>query len=49
MTNKHALIFFIDGVGMGSADPEVNPFVTAELPHMTRLFGDGWYLSLIHI
>ncbi len=45
MTKKHALIFFIDGVGMGSADPEVNPFVTADLPVLTALFGDGWYLA----
>ncbi len=45
MTNKHVLIFFIDGVGMGSADPEVNPFVTANLPNMNNLLGDGWFLA----
>lgn len=45
MTKKHVLIFFIDGVGMGSDDHEINPFVTAHTPHLTNLFGDGWYLA----
>jgi hypothetical protein len=42
---KFAHIFFIDGVGLGGPDPAVNPFVTANLPHLTGLFGDGWYLN----
>ena len=45
MTNKFVQIFFIDGVGMGSPDPEVNPFATANLPNLTNLFGDGWFLA----
>ncbi|MFK7805113.1 MAG: hypothetical protein AB8G95_26000 [Anaerolineae bacterium] len=45
MTQKHAHIFFIDGVGLGGSDPAVNPFVTAKLPVMTGLFGDDWYLA----
>ena len=45
MTRKYAQIFFIDGVGMGSADPAVNPFVSANLPVLTDLFGEGWYLA----
>ena len=40
---KHAHIFFLDGVGLGELDPEVNPFVTAELPHLTNLLGEQWY------
>lgn len=35
----------MDGVGLGSADPAVNPFVTAAMPHLTGLFGEGWYLK----
>lgn len=42
---KHVLIFFLDGVGLGNLDPEVNPFVTAELPHLTHLLGEQWYWS----
>ena len=30
---------------MGGADPDVNPFVTAVLPNLTRLLGDNWYLK----
>ena len=41
----HVHLFFMDGVGMGEDDPEVNPFVTAVLPHLTRLLGDNWYLQ----
>ncbi|MCB0034346.1 MAG: hypothetical protein KDE51_10015 [Anaerolineales bacterium] len=40
---KHVLIFFLDGVGLGSLDPKVNPFVTADLPHLTHLLGEHWY------
>ena len=42
---KHAHIFFLDGVGLGNLDPEVNPFVTADLPHLTSLLGEQWYWS----
>ncbi len=34
----------MDGVGLGSADPAVNPFVTANLPHLTNLLGKEWFL-----
>ena len=40
-----AHIFFMDGVGLGDDDPEVNPFVTAHLPNLTELLGEGWYLK----
>ena len=32
-------------MGLGEADPEVNPFATAVLPHLTTLFGPDWYLA----
>ncbi len=41
----HVHIFFLDGVGMGINDPETNPFVTAHLPTLTALLGQGWYLQ----
>ena len=40
-----AHIFFMDGVGLGGPDPVINPFVTARLPHLTGLLGEGWYLA----
>ncbi len=30
---------------MGESDPAVNPFVTADLPYLTNLLGEGWYLQ----
>lgn len=42
---KHVHIFFMDGVGLGSSDPEVNPFVTADMPNMRRFLGEKWYLQ----
>lgn len=33
------LLVFLDGVGIGPADEDVNPFLRAELPTMRRLFG----------
>lgn len=38
-------LFFMDGVGLGGPDPAINPFVTARLPHLTGLLGEGWYLA----
>jgi hypothetical protein len=35
----------MDGVGMGNDDPDVNPFVTANLPNLTALLGNNWYLQ----
>ncbi len=42
---RYVHIFFLDGVGLGEADPEINPFVTAKMPHLTNLLGEGWYLA----
>jgi hypothetical protein len=33
------LILFLDGVGLGDANPEVNPFMRAEMPFMRSLLG----------
>jgi hypothetical protein len=33
------LLVFLDGVGIGPADPERNPFVRANLPNLRRLLG----------
>ena len=33
------LLFFVDGVGLGSDDGDVNPFVRAKLPALTDLLG----------
>jgi 2,3-bisphosphoglycerate-independent phosphoglycerate mutase len=41
---RHVLIFFLDGVGLGESDPEINPFVNARLPNLTGLLGENWYL-----
>jgi len=43
--NTFVLIFFLDGVGLGGADPEENPFVSAALPHLTQLLGEAWYTA----
>lgn len=41
--NRYVHLFFMDGVGLGEPDPDVNPFATADLPHLTGLLGDGWW------
>lgn len=38
-------IFFMDGVGLGGPDPDVNPFVQARMPALDGLLGEGWYLA----
>lgn len=34
------LFVFLDGVGIGPPDPDVNPFLRAQLPTLRTLFGD---------
>lgn len=34
-----ALLIFLDGVGIGPPDPEINPFLTARLPTLLGLLG----------
>lgn len=43
--NAFVLIFFLDGVGLGRADPEENPFALAAMPHLTQLLGEEWYVA----
>lgn len=44
--NRFVHIFFLDGVGLGAQDPQVNPFVTAHMPNLAHLLGrDDWYLA----
>ncbi len=38
-------LFFMDGVGLGGPDPDENPFVSADMPALTGLLGEGWYLN----
>ncbi len=42
---RYVHIFFLDGVGLGGDDPDVNPFVSATLPHLTELLGAGWFAT----
>lgn len=44
LADRHVLIFFLDGVGLGVDDPEINPFVEADLPSLKALLGQSWYL-----
>ena len=29
---------------MGEANPESNPFMAAQMPHLATLLGEGWHL-----
>lgn len=44
IADRHVHIFFMDGVGMGTADPETNPFTRAHMPRLAELLGPNWYL-----
>jgi 2,3-bisphosphoglycerate-independent phosphoglycerate mutase len=33
----HVLFIFLDGIGLGEANPETNPFVRARMPNLNRL------------
>ena len=37
MSGMHILFLFLDGVGLGTSDPAVNPFVQASMPNLTGL------------
>ena len=37
MQAPHLLFIFLDGVGLGPPEAALNPFVTAEIPHLMRL------------
>ena len=34
------LFLFLDGIGLGTNDPQINPFARVEMPHLQRLLGD---------
>lgn len=38
-------IFFLDGVGLAQPDAAENPFLTADMPNLTSLLGEMWYLA----
>ena len=42
---RYVHLFFLDGVGLGGDDPAVNSFITANLPRLTGLLGEDWYLT----
>jgi hypothetical protein len=37
--NRRVLFLFVDGIGLGPDDPEVNPFAAAHTPALARLLG----------
>jgi 2,3-bisphosphoglycerate-independent phosphoglycerate mutase len=39
MVTKRIIVIFLDGVGLGDADPEANPFMHVELPTFRSLLG----------
>lgn len=40
----HVLLIFLDGIGLGADDPQVNPFAVAETPTLHKLAGDQRWL-----
>ncbi|MCP4358493.1 MAG: hypothetical protein GY796_10800 [Chloroflexi bacterium] len=42
--SRYVHLFFMDGVGLGEADSETNPFMTARMPHLRALLGEGWFV-----
>ncbi len=41
MTSTRLLVLFLDGVGVGPSDPDVNPFFRARLPALREALGGG--------
>lgn len=41
-TISRVLFIFLDGIGLGEADPAENPFVAAEMPVLNNLAGGQW-------
>ncbi len=43
MPHKHVLLIFLDGIGLGDDEPNINPFAAANLPTLTALTnGKRW-------
>ncbi|MBI3944006.1 MAG: metalloenzyme [Chloroflexi bacterium] len=38
----HILLFFLDGVGIGAANPAINPWQATSLPALEKLLGTPW-------
>lgn len=45
---KRVLLIFLDGVGIGSADPGINPIAAARLPNLEDLLGPQRLLHISH-
>jgi 2,3-bisphosphoglycerate-independent phosphoglycerate mutase len=41
----HVLFIFLDGIGLGEASPETNPFVRASMPNLNRLLEGRSFLK----
>jgi 2,3-bisphosphoglycerate-independent phosphoglycerate mutase len=41
------VLFFMDGVGIGAGDPEVNPFASTPLPHLSSLLDGARLLDAV--
>ncbi len=39
---NHILFMFLDGIGLGAPNPEINPFAVAEMPRLNALAGGCW-------
>jgi len=44
MSDKHILLIFLDGIGLGDDDPGINPFARADLPALRTLTGGRRWL-----
>lgn len=43
------LFFFVDGVGLGSPDSEINPLARASMPHLQSLLGGQPMINAVHL
>ncbi|MCA9983899.1 MAG: hypothetical protein KDE59_06385 [Anaerolineales bacterium] len=44
-TGRFVHLFFLDGVGLGNAAPDSNPYLSANLAGLTRRLGPDWFLN----
>jgi hypothetical protein len=42
---RHVLVLFLDGVGLGPSDPNVNPFAAADMPSLRQALGGARLLA----
>ena len=49
MNERHVLIFFLDGVGIGRGDARTNPFVTADRPNLDAILHGKWMFTRRHM